>query len=316
MKKKNLPKKIKVRIKQLPLHIVKWVKTNPGIIVKGSAVSLASAFGLPELADSIFTSMITDSLDLTNTIKNSHHISDLADLLHAKKGEINQSFIESNYGHKLIKELIKEIINEVDEDRINYLKNFFVNATTSQNMKEQTIMMFHEKLLQMQPIHLQVLHALHEPREPIKYILSKNKNMKQLKLPADFNVYVKADSFIFDATIDDLRTWNILKSSVGESTIGNVFKDVGVTVNSAVRDTNHRFSGLGDEFVKFMKDGEITTNSISIDYDKRVTYYHSKLENKLKVRDIEKHGFSTKHNDHVNEKGESTDGNSGRITFG
>jgi len=315
LKKKNLPKKFKVRIKQLPLHIVKWIKTNPGIIVKGSAVSLASALGQPELADSIFTSMITDSLDLTNTIKNSHHISDLANLFHIKKGEINQSFIESDYGNKLIKELVKEIINEIDECRINYLKNFFVNAATSQNVKEQTIMMFHEKLLQMQPIHLQVLHALHEPKEPIKYILSKNENMKRLKLPADFNIYVKADSFIFDATVDDLRTWNILKPSVGESTIGNIFKDVDVTINSAVRDTKHRFSGLGDEFIKFMKEGEITTNNTSIDYDERVTYYHSKLERKLKIRDIEKHGFSIKHNDHVNEKDEPTDGNSGRLTF-
>jgi len=311
-----LPKKFKVEIKQLPIHIVNWVKTKPGIIVKASAASLASALGQPELADSIFTSMITDTLDLTNTIKNSHHISDLTNIFNAKKDKINQSFIKSDYGKKLIKELVKEIINEIDEERINYLKNFFVYATTSQNVKEQTIMMFHKKLLQMQPIHLQVLHTLHEPKEPIKYILSKNKDMKRLKLPADFNIYIKADSFIFDTAVDDLRTWNILKASVGESTIGNVFKDVDVTINSAVRDTNHRFSGLGDEFVKFMKEGEITTNSVSVDYDERITYYHSKLENKLKIRDIEKHDFSIKHDDHVNEKGETTDGNSGRLTFG
>ena len=315
MTKKNLPKKIKTSIIQLPPHIISWVKRKPGLIVKASAVGLATSLGMPELAESIFTSMIPDTLDLTNTVRNSHHISDLADLINAKKDKINQEFITSPYGHKLIKELVKEIINEVDEDRIKYLKNFFVNATTSQNIREQTIMMFHEKLLQMQPIHLQVLHALHEPREPIKYILSKNKNMKQLKLPADFNIYIQTDSFIFDVTIDDLRTWNILKSSVGQSSIGNVFKDVDETINSAVRDTTHRFSGLGDEFIKFMKDGKITTNSVSIDYDTRITYYHSKLERELKIRDIEKHGFSKKHDDFVDEKGDPTEGNSGRITF-
>ena len=139
--------------------------------------------------------------------------------------------------------------------------------------------------------------------------------MKQLKLPADFNIYIQTDSFIFDVTIDDLRTWNILKSSVGQSSIGNVFKDVDETINSAVRDTTHRFSGLGDEFIKFMKDGNVTTNNVSIDYDKKITYYHSKLERELKIRDIEKHGFSTKHDDFVDEKGDPTDENSGRITF-
>lgn len=311
-----MPKKFEEGIKQLPLHIQNWAKTNLGIIVKAAAASLASSLGQPEIAYSIFTSMIPNMLDLTNTIKNSPHISELADILCAKKDKINHSFIESNYGNKLIKGLVKEIVNEVDEERIAYLKNFFVNATTSQNVKEQTIMMFYEKLLQMQPIHLQVLRTLHEPREPIMHILSENKNREQLKIPADFNAYIKADSFIFDTAVDDLRTWNILKSSVGEATIGTLFKDVDESVNSAVRYTKELFSGLGDEFVKFMKEGETATVNLFIDFDERKTYYHSKLERKLKIREIEKHGFSIKHDDFVDEKGKPTDGSSGRLTFG
>lgn len=316
MKKKNFPKKFDEGIKQLPINIKKFVKTKIGIIVKTAAASLAASLGQPELASSIFTSMIPDVLDLTNTITNSHHISELADILREKKDKINHSFIESNYGNKLIKGLVKEMINEVDEERIGYLKNFFVNITTSKNVKEQTIMMFYEKLLQMQPIHLQVLRVFHEPRKPIMHILSENKKRKQLKIPADFNVYIKADSFIFDVAVDDLRTWNILKPSVGETTIGNLFKDVNETVNSAVRSTNQLFSSLGDEFVKFMKEGETATINSFIDFDERKTYYHSKLERELKIKEIERYGFSIKHDDFVDEKSKTTDGNTGRLTFG
>lgn len=315
MDEANLPKKFTEAIKRLPHHIKQWSETNPGLLAKGTAVSLAFVLDQPELAYSIFTSMIPDSLNLANTVKKSHHILELAELLEVKKEQINQSFIKSDYGHKLIKELISEIIDEVNEDKINYLKSFFVYITTSQNTQEQTIQMFHEKLIQMQPIHLQILYILHKPEDAIMDILSKSKDLKSLKLPADFNIYIKADPFIFDIVIDDLRTWNILKPSIGTTGIGNIFKDIDVTVSSVVRDTVHRFTGFGDEFIKFMKEGKITKNSIFIDYDKKITYYNSKFEHELKVRDIEKHGFTTEHTDHVNEKGEPTDGNSGRLTF-
>ena len=316
LSKKNLPKNFVKQIKQLPLHIQEFLKKGLGIPIKIASFGLAYSLGHPELAYEILTSMIPDTLNLTNSILNSEHISDLSNILQQKKDKLNNSYIESKEGRKLIRNLVKEIIEEVDEERISYLINFFVNAVTSPNMKEQTILMFNDKLLQMQPIHLQTLRILHEPRESISYILSNNKDRKRLKLPADFNEYLNADPFIFEGVIDDLKTWNILKSSVGETTMGNLFKDTDQTINSVVKDTKNRFSGLGDEFVKFMKKGEISLMDFFIDFDKKETYYHSKMERTFKIREIERHNFSIKHDDFVDEKSKTTDGNTGRLTFG
>ena len=81
--------------------------------------------------------MIPDTLNLTNSILNSEHISDLSNILRQKKDKLNNSYIESKEGRKLIRNLVKEIIEEVDEERISYLINFFVNAVTSPNMKSK-----------------------------------------------------------------------------------------------------------------------------------------------------------------------------------
>lgn len=112
-----------------------------GIILKEEVLNLMNNSGIlfsslvgNELVIATFAPMIPELIfDEVKRRIFADDIHDLAKKLENNKDILNENFIRSDFGRKLFQDVIKEILNESEKDKREYLKRFLVSAYVEQN---------------------------------------------------------------------------------------------------------------------------------------------------------------------------------------
>ena len=139
------------------------------------------------------------------------HFPDLMKRLQREEGKINQEFLKSDLGQHLLRDVLRKIIKETDEEKIDSLKTFLVNSCTT--VDEYWIDKCYKILLKMKPVHIHILSTLSSPERIVDTIIAQQDKTKGAEFypPNGFNeYYFKIEPSIFEDVIDELIVWNVL----------------------------------------------------------------------------------------------------------
>ena len=191
-----------------------WINTGEGKIVSRIIASLGSfAVGDPT---GMIVPLILECSDHVVRKRFIKHFPDLLNKLESEKLKINEKFLKSAVGQQLLRDTLREIIHEDNEEKIEYLKSFLLNSYVQQNPNEIVIKRYQKLLLQMDSSHLQILSSISSPYVATLKVVkdltldivlggaADNINLK------DYNThYFKMNKTIFETSIQDLKTWGI-----------------------------------------------------------------------------------------------------------
>lgn len=203
-----------------------WIHTDEGQIIVRAITSLSSyVVGDPTgvLMPSIF-----DSADDLIRKRFLNDVPDLINRLDKIKSQINFAFVKSDDGQKLLRDTIKNIIHETNEEKINYLKQFLISSYTESNPDYAIIKNYYKILENMEPIHIKLLTILKNPEGILRDIAGKRRNARYLDEKRrhgmknclivwnsdddgdDLNIfYLKTDPLVYQNALKDFLNWNI-----------------------------------------------------------------------------------------------------------
>lgn len=205
-----------------------WMKGEEGkILTRG--ISVISPFIVGEPIG-FFLPFILQSANVIIRKRLLKHIPDLANKLQENKEKLHLEFIQGEIGQKLLRDTIQQIIHETNEEKINHLKSFLINAYSDDGDKE-VILSCQKAFLNMEPIHIKLLSIIKNPKEILREVAEKRKKeprkldeMRYGKLDYvlyweplasddDINkFYLHADPILYQNGLKDLVTWNILET--------------------------------------------------------------------------------------------------------
>jgi len=194
-----------------------WINTSEGKIISKTVASLAS-YVVGDPTGMLFPTIL-ECADYTIRKRFTKHIPDLVQKLEENKSNLNKKFIKSEFAQTLLRETIKEIVNETDEEKIKSLKQFLVSTYVQKDPKEAVLTDYRKILLGMDGRHIQILSVLSNPQkiclDIIKKTLSESKD--SFKIVENYNQFLKMNNTLFTKSIRDLSNWSILLPEYKES---------------------------------------------------------------------------------------------------
>lgn len=225
---KSLAIKIKDKTNELGIQ----VKQEVFDVLSKSVQFLPSVVG-NELVLATFVPMIPSLIyDSVKSAIFEKHIPDLGKRLFDEKENLNKDFINSPFGKKLFKDIIGEILEQTNEEKIEYLKKFLVTSYSDKKSDSELIKAFFKILTNMEPIHIKLLTILKNPKEIMTQVANeRKKNPRPVEerhygkkdgavywtedLDDDLNnFYLHTEPVIYSNAHKDLVTWNILETKL------------------------------------------------------------------------------------------------------
>lgn len=256
----------KIKDKLQPLE---WLATETGRHVMRS-VAMIGSFALGDPTGFILP-MIIETADVTIRNRFIKHVPELVNTLESNRNTLNMEFVKTDLGQKLLRDSIRNIINETEEEKIQYVKNFLLNSYQQENPDDVFIRTCFSLLSRMDSIHLQVLSTFSNPKQPLEKICHEKINNYveltgydyMINLWTDWNpYYFKIDSEIYKNIIDELINWNILHTGHSDADNFNPLTkniepksidQLWTSMNEIVQDHRTEF---GKRFYTFLKDLE------------------------------------------------------------
>lgn len=202
--------------------IFSWMDKKEGKIIVKAISSLAS-FAVGDPTGMVFPLLI-ECADYGVRKRFLKHFPDLMKRLENEKGRIDQEFVKTETGQQILRDTLREIIRQSDEEKIEALKSFLVSSYLHTNHDELLLKRYHKILLQMDLTHIRILAAFTDPEEVIRQIM-KNKNDRhpQLFIPIDFNkYYLKLPEVIFSSAFLELKNWGLIEHKSPSDDVDNV----------------------------------------------------------------------------------------------
>lgn len=255
-----------------------WITSEESkIIVKIIASLTSSSIGDPT---GLVIPLILDCADSLVRKRFLKHIPDLTQKIEAIN-TLNLKYVESEEGRKLLKDTMKQIIHETNEDKIGYLKQFLVKSYSEKNTDSERVTNFFKILSNMEPIHMKLLRVLKNPRE---IILEVCEQRKQNPRPEGKRPYGKLDSATFweDHGMDDLNefylhsdplvyvnghkdlvTWNIIEAKFHHFWLYFQPSTFDSNIDTHIRGMQRWTTPFGEEFLKYVyNDSKETKESL------------------------------------------------------
>lgn len=213
--------------------------------------------------------LIIDASDIVVRKRFLKHLPDLASKI-SNIDNLNFQFAESEEGQKLLKDTMKQIIHETNEDKIEYLKQFLVKTYSDENSNTERITNYLKILANMEPIHMKLLSVMRNPREIILDVCEQRKQNPRPegkrpygKLDSatfweddgkdDLNeFYLHSDSIVYTNGLKDLVTWNIIKTKFIHFWLYFQDSTFDTNVNSHIREIQQWTTPFGEEFLKYI----------------------------------------------------------------
>ena len=211
----NDESKIQIRIsKSLREQISKaysWIDTSEGKIISRATASLSSfIFGDPT---GLIVPLILECSNYAVRKRFVRHFPDLLNKMEKSKSLINQKFLLSDLGQKIIRETLRQIIEQDDEQKIEKQKNFLINTLTSMEPDKERIDTFLKILISLEPTQLKILSSLSNSEKTATSIMNMKDSSKPtipMNLKKDFKLLLGIDDELFERSLSRLESENLI----------------------------------------------------------------------------------------------------------
>lgn len=273
--KKSLPESndktveaISNELKKKLSQVGSWIFSSDGLKISKIISSLGS-FVVGEPIGFLLP-FIIESTDIVIRKRFLKHFPDLVDKLQKNKDKMNLEFVRGEIGQELLRETIQKMIHETNEEKINHLKSFLINAY-SKDSDEAIIKNCQKILLNMDPIHIKILSILRNPEKILRDVAENRKQNPRSENESlygknqyvlywepladdDINMYyLKTNPMLYENSLKDLVTWNILETVFLKSWVyfDHTFEQ---NFQSILRDIYRWTTPFGQQFLEFIYD--------------------------------------------------------------
>lgn len=240
-----------------------WLNTTEGdILSKGIKILSSFIVGQPI---GFLLSFIIECADSTIRKEFLPNLLDVANRLENEKS-LNKNFIQSPEGQKLLKDTLRKIIQETNQEKIEYLKRFLITTYSDKTPDSELINIFFKILTSMEPTHIKLLTILKNPKEIITKVANERKKNPRLEGERPYgknnhsvyftedhnddlnNFYLHIDPVIYSNAHKDLVTWNILEIKIRKFWLYD--DDIpGSNFDSLIRDIERWTTQFGRQFL-------------------------------------------------------------------
>lgn len=193
-----------------------WIDTEDGQILSNAIKSLGS-FVIGDATGVILPYIF----DLSNSTLRRRFLPDfknLTDRLSENQNKIDESFLKSDVGQEILKETIRELIHQKDQEKRELHKQFLINAYTKKDETQERISTFMNILISLEPVQLRILGAISNHEETIKRIFDsfdQSKPTIPLALKNDVRRLLAVDNEIFERSIAKLESEKLIDRQQG-----------------------------------------------------------------------------------------------------
>lgn len=215
MKQEEFKVKLKGKLESTFLEakqaLESWWYSDDGLTLQNSLLSLGALMDYGYLAGMVFP-YLQYLLDPSKRRRFTVHIKDLDVKL--REGSVNKEFARSELGHKIFENTIKIIIEEIDDEKIEAHKTFLLTSYTKPDMEKELLASYHDTLLSLRSIELQIFRALHYPDGMIKKIyeskFSGGDGHADFVLKTDIMSFLEIEPTLFEKSIKKLTSEDLI----------------------------------------------------------------------------------------------------------
>lgn len=245
-----------------------WLDTDDGeILLRG--IETLSPFIINDPIG-LFAPFILELADKTVRKPFLKNLTNIGDEMTREKSNLNMEFIQSHEGQKLLKDTLRRITQETNEEKVEYLKKFLLNSYSDKKPNSELIDTFFGILTNMKPIHIKLLTILKNPKEVIIQISNERKKQPRPIEDRHYgkkdcvvcwsedsdddlnNFYVKTDPVIYSNAHKDLVTWNILENKIPKFWIYFDEPEFSNNLIHHLRDLNRWITPFGKQFLNYL----------------------------------------------------------------
>jgi hypothetical protein len=233
-----------------------WINSEDGLMLSNAIKSLGSYLmvGPTEI-------ILPYIFDLSNSTLRRRFLPDFSDLMNRldeESGGMNESFLKSELGQELLKETIRELINQTDEEKREYHKRFLINAYTMPDISLEKKRTFMNILTSLDRIDLEILKALWHPEDIVNEIIGKNKinshieNNTTIALKSDLMKFLGIEFDLSERSVFKLEFENLIstKQFSAEWSDGTYKNDnLQYAIERTVSDAKRILTGFGLNFL-------------------------------------------------------------------
>ena len=222
------------KIKQFPQRIIdsaRWIYSPEYADALRKIMESIGPFIAEEPIGFLFPLLI-ECTDIAIRRRFIEHVPDLIHQLDQKKPQLNREYMHSPDGQKLLKNVLRNMIQETNEEKIKYLKQFLVTGYTRKDTDLELTNMFFKILIDMEPIHIKLLGVLKNPREIIFNVADTRRETPRPENDRPYGkddcvvcwsedkyddlnqFYLQSDLTVYSNAHNDLVIWNILKAKI------------------------------------------------------------------------------------------------------
>ena len=259
---------IEIQLRKKISNTTAWIYSSEGKLLTKIIASIGSfvvgdptGFVLP---------FILESSDVVIRKRFLKHFPDLANRLEQNSSHLNHNYIKSSEGQKLLKDTFRKIIQETNDEKIEYLKKFLLTSYSDKKSDYELINTFFKILTNMEPIHIKLLTVLKNPKEILINVANeRKKNPRPVERRPhgkndcvvywsedrndDLNLfYLHSDPVVYSNAHKDFVTWNILETKFHKFWLyfdKTTFDD---NLNTHLREIERWTTPFGKKFLEYV----------------------------------------------------------------
>ena len=261
---------IKSQLREKISNTGTWIYSSEGKLVTKIIASIGSfvvgdptGFVLP---------FILESSDVVIRKRFLKHFPDLVNRLEQNRERLNHNYLKSSEGQKMLKDTLRSIIQETNEEKIEYLKKFLLTSYTTKKPNSELINTFFRILINMEPIHIKLLTVLKNPKEIMIYVANERKKnprpvesrphgkndcavyWSENKYDDLNNFYLHSDPVVYSNAHKDLVTWNILETKFHMFWLYFDQTTFDVNLDGHLREIERWTTPFGKKFLEYVYD--------------------------------------------------------------
>jgi len=174
--------------------------------------------------------------------------------------EWRKKFYKSEFGQKLLKDTLNDIIHEQDEDKIEFHKQFLLNTYKKPEKGNELLQAYKDLLRSLDSVQLRILSFLYQPDKQVREIIEKLRENEgnespQYQLKTNLVSAFGIDKLLFDTAAIRLEAANLIsmKGKAEEWCQGD-YRDSPLEESIArINDEAHKLlTEYGINFIKFV----------------------------------------------------------------
>jgi hypothetical protein len=255
--KLSLLKEVKNYLQTNLQTVFSWLDTIDGkILING--ISTISPHIIANPVGFLFP-FILESADAIVRKRFLKSLSDIGKRLEENESKLDTDYIKTPEGQQLLKNTLRNLIQENNEEKTEYLKQFLINAYVKTDIEKEKIEEYFNILTSLQPSQLQILKIFLIPDNTIDEIIKKISNIESdeilFSLKNNLRDYMEIDEQLFDVYVQKLDSVGLIsvKGKAVDWSGGGYYKThIDQLKSSMNRDAKSMLTPFGKTFIKFI----------------------------------------------------------------